>query len=708
MGKRSHKPTAAVASVTAPPEVAAASRLAVGLAVLLALVPAIGWPGEGVRADSLKSLTLLLGTLVLAILWLWRAASVLWHPALWLPLGMSAACLLSLAWAHDSFLALFEAGRWLLIGLLALLALNALRAAASLRWLCGGALLGAALTAFTGTAQHFLDVDWFAQFAAPAATFVNKNFAAEFVVTAWPLGCWLWLQARTPRARWLLAAGLGLCLFYLLITGTRAAWVAWLLSTAALALMWWRSRERPALHRPSLALLLTLPLLLALLPGTNGSGLSRTTARLASTQSELAQGGGSLAVRRDLWGTALRMAAAQPMLGVGAGNYEVQAQAFQPPQWQRSPLHPVDFRAHNDYLEWLAELGVLAAAGLLAAAGWLLWQPARALWSVAAPLDDARAAALAAALALATAASFGFPLRLAGGTLLFALLLALAQHAQARDIAWPPRARMAAASCAALLLLLAAWGGWRALTADLRLESGWKLAAAHTQSGVAQQRARPRVAALLREASDLSPWSRHVLVLAADGLMKAGANAQARQLLARVTQRRPHFVAGWLMQARLAGLEQELAAAETLCTRALDLAPQSAEARVQCTQLTEQARGGAAAWAAAQEHWRGVQSLGRIALPGAEDFFLQYTRLGLAQGAAAEVVAALATAPALGVDAPRLAVLRARILAAELNDADAALTVLSEIRARTPATQWPALIRDVDPALLSQLPATLP
>ena len=36
-------------------------------------------------------------------------------------------------------------------------------------------------------------------------------------------------------------------------------------------------------------------------------------------------------------------------------------------------------------------------------------------------------------------------------------------------------------------------------------------------------------------------------------------------------------------QARLAGLEQELAAAETLCTRALDLAPQSAEARVQPT-----------------------------------------------------------------------------------------------------------------------------
>src|SRR5690606_35076230 len=65
------------------------------------------------------------------------------------------------------------------------------------------------------------------------------------------------------------------------------------------------------------------------------------------------------------WQAALSMAQAHPWLGVGLGNYDVAYAAHGVPSWPRSLGH-----AHNDYLNGLAETGLVGLTAYLA--GWML------------------------------------------------------------------------------------------------------------------------------------------------------------------------------------------------------------------------------------------------------------------------------------------------------------------------------------------------
>jgi putative inorganic carbon (HCO3(-)) transporter len=75
------------------------------------------------------------------------------------------------------------------------------------------------------------------------------------------------------------------------------------------------------------------------------------------------------------WQAAITMADAHPFIGVGLGNYEVAYPAYRVPSWPNPLGH-----AHNDYLNLLAETGIVGLVGYLA--GWALivtwtWQTLR-------------------------------------------------------------------------------------------------------------------------------------------------------------------------------------------------------------------------------------------------------------------------------------------------------------------------------------------
>jgi putative inorganic carbon (HCO3(-)) transporter len=65
------------------------------------------------------------------------------------------------------------------------------------------------------------------------------------------------------------------------------------------------------------------------------------------------------------WQAAIYMADAHPFIGVGLGNYEVAYPAYRVPSWPNPLGH-----AHNDYLNLLAETGIVGLVGYLA--GWAL------------------------------------------------------------------------------------------------------------------------------------------------------------------------------------------------------------------------------------------------------------------------------------------------------------------------------------------------
>jgi len=69
-------------------------------------------------------------------------------------------------------------------------------------------------------------------------------------------------------------------------------------------------------------------------------------------------------VRTQIWGDTLRLLRAYPLTGCGLGAYEPALLPFK----TVAPLNTVDY-AHNDYLQLLAELGILGFAPLIFATG---------------------------------------------------------------------------------------------------------------------------------------------------------------------------------------------------------------------------------------------------------------------------------------------------------------------------------------------------
>jgi O-antigen ligase len=74
------------------------------------------------------------------------------------------------------------------------------------------------------------------------------------------------------------------------------------------------------------------------------------------------------------WQAAYHMASAHPFLGVGLGNYEVAYPRYGLPSWPRPLGH-----AHNDYLNVLAETGMVGLAAYLAGWGTIVYWTLRVL-----------------------------------------------------------------------------------------------------------------------------------------------------------------------------------------------------------------------------------------------------------------------------------------------------------------------------------------
>ncbi len=95
-------------------------------------------------------------------------------------------------------------------------------------------------------------------------------------------------------------------------------------------------------------------------------------------------------VRRQVWTDTLHLIAAYPVFGCGAGAY-----AFAYPKYQSAvPFYTVDF-AHNDYLQAMAELGLI---GVLIVAFWILQMLVKCLATAASePLLNRRTLGIACA-----------------------------------------------------------------------------------------------------------------------------------------------------------------------------------------------------------------------------------------------------------------------------------------------------------------------
>lgn len=226
----------------------------------------------------------------------------------------------------------------------------------------GGLLVLALIHVGVGVAQAAQGVDFmlFGFVRPPSGSrasglFISPNHFAGFLEIAGVLGLSIaWWSARKPGLK-VFAGYVALCCYVgLLLSQSRGGVVC-----AAVSLLVWvgltlRSGYLKNPYAIDRTIFLTIGILVILL----GVG-SWLAAQHGEMRDRLAT---SFArdVRTSNWDAALAQFRSAPVLGSGAGTHLYLGRLHRGPGLQVDPIH-----AHSDYLELLAEYGIIAAAGML-------------------------------------------------------------------------------------------------------------------------------------------------------------------------------------------------------------------------------------------------------------------------------------------------------------------------------------------------------
>lgn len=257
----------------------------------------------------------------------------------------------------------------------------------------------------------------FTNWGRTVGLFANRNHHATFLLMSLPFAAMLAMLAmRRPapqHEKWAKAAMLA-SLFAviagaILVNGSKAGI---LLLPLLLALCACQIRMDLTGRTPKLWLALTAA---ALLAGTAIAGASGLIA-----QEQLSDGDPSSRTSRAvLWQQSWSLAAANLPAGSGLGSFVPVYHLSEDPL--ERPSTYVN-HAHNDYLEWLLETGVI---GLLLLAGFLTWFALRSWSAWRDPAASPARAASIAIVALLVHSAVDYPIRTAAIAVLFALCCVL-------------------------------------------------------------------------------------------------------------------------------------------------------------------------------------------------------------------------------------------------------------------------------------------
>ncbi len=343
------------------------------------------------------------------------------RPLLW-PLGLMLACLGAAAWvAPDLPGAVVDVSRWALLGLALVLAAALADHPRRLRWLLVAVLAAGTVAALAGiyTAAASNGPDAFAVAGGryrAYGTFGQPNPFAGYMNMVWPIGAALVLGAVIPWARgssaaraeiahgeitqavpkhppvqgdavpprppgdhaiprYIAAAGLaaaGLCGLALVLSWSRGGWLAAAFGAAAMVTVWLAAVLRDPRRRARALSLLWLTLVVAGLLLVAGAlrvpeGIAGRLASIGTTfavwdvaDAEVNDANFATIERVAHWRAAAAMWAERPWLGQGPGGYTLAYPDFRLPRWSDPLGH-----AHNIYLNFLAEAGLLGLAGYL-------------------------------------------------------------------------------------------------------------------------------------------------------------------------------------------------------------------------------------------------------------------------------------------------------------------------------------------------------
>jgi len=431
-------------------EGAVARPLFILLCLVGVLAPLVFVPGGLDAANLPQSAFIQLSALVLALVWLLGGHAGRRYSLPRSPLKLPALSLfvwsaVSLLWARNRYEGALVLGHWAACAAIGLLVAAEVREEGDVRWLLRSIFAGGVAVAVLGVLQYLLAVTWVPQAFPPAATFVNKNVAAQFVVMVIPLGVALLLEASSRTEAATVAVGNGLLCLYLFDTRTRSAWLGFLAVGMVWLVGWMRagSWRQPAWRRAmmwGLGALVVLVIAHAM-RSKGGEGIAGAYERLASAwQTAFSEGPehagaakapqsvASVRGRLAMWRNALAMVRDSPIAGVGLGN----AAIVYPLYARRAVVDPLfntrqqlDY-VHNEYLQLAVELGLVGFALVVwLAAAMVKVASGAARGALALALPSVPIALAASLVGIGVDAFFSFPFRRAVPPLLVMIALGL-------------------------------------------------------------------------------------------------------------------------------------------------------------------------------------------------------------------------------------------------------------------------------------------
>jgi len=232
----------------------------------------------------------------------------------------------------------------------------------------------ATLVSLTGLAQYYgQNIFGYTQYAAPAASFMHRNIAAQYLNPLIPLFLLPILLSRKPSVRWLASLGMSLSMGYLLVIQTRGAILGLIIATVLAIVLILRNKNLSHLVlsrlRSSYRQLLVIPVVCLILAGySNENKVTPITKDFNPITDTSTQ------IRLNSFRNAVDMIVDRPAHGSGWGSFGL---AFRDYMFSSRPVPQVSENnymlvLHNDFLQTIAELGLPAAALLLLALYYLI------------------------------------------------------------------------------------------------------------------------------------------------------------------------------------------------------------------------------------------------------------------------------------------------------------------------------------------------
>ena len=288
--------------------------------------------------------------------------------------AMTRVDLLLIAYLAISVLsAVFATNRWLAMRALAISAsgvllfwtARGLREAGLARPLLNALALAVVVTAITSLLQTYgLDISLFSENRVPGGTLGNRNFIAHVAAFGFPLLMLVTLGAETTRSFVLRGIGTALVVATLVLTRSRAAWLAFavvgiVFLIASRGVMWKRLGAVVVMIAIAVLGALVLP---NALHWRGRNPYQQTLKRVADYQQGSGRG------RLVQYGHTLLMAAHHPILGAGPGNwavdYPAHAARHDPSMSDNEPGMTTNPWPSSDWFAIVSERGPVAAVVL--------------------------------------------------------------------------------------------------------------------------------------------------------------------------------------------------------------------------------------------------------------------------------------------------------------------------------------------------------